>query len=166
MSTFIPNNITSLEKLHNEESTDTNDVLDDKADKDMDNNAVNGLTVLAHVELARSVCKYITSSARLCLKVFVADCQLSIADLATEINQPDLIEHVRRFLYDQLYSDSNLPSSNISLNACPTFLGKVSIFLSHTMLQATHVELEACIMNIFELPPPGGWVLHVMTVFL
>ena len=94
MSTFIPNNITSLEKLRNEESTDTNDVLDDKADKDMDNNAVDGPTVLAHVELAGSVCKYITSSARLCLKVFVADRQLSIADLATEINQPDLIEHV------------------------------------------------------------------------
>ena len=95
MSTFIPNNITSLEKLCNEESTDTNDVLDDEADKDMDNNAVYGPTVLAHVELAISVCKYIASSARLCLKVFVADCQLSIADLATEINQPDLTEHVR-----------------------------------------------------------------------
>ena len=95
MSTFIPNNITSLVKLHNEESTDTNDVLDDKADKDMDNNAVDGPTVLAHVELARSVCKYIASSARLCLKVFVADRKLSIADLATEINQPDLTEHVR-----------------------------------------------------------------------
>ena len=101
-----------------------------EADKDMDNNAVDGPTVLAHVELARSVCKYIASSARLCLKVFVADRQLSIADLATEINQPDLIEHVRRFLYDQPYPDSNLPSSNISLNVCPTFMGKVSIFLS------------------------------------
>jgi hypothetical protein len=61
---------------------------------------------------------------------FVADRQLPIADLATEINQPHLIEHVRRFLYDQLYPDSNLPSSDVSLNACPIFLGKVSVFLS------------------------------------
>ena len=95
----------------------------------MDNDAVDGPTVLAHVELARTVHKYIASAPELRLKNF-ADRQLPIADLATEINQPHLVEHVRRFLYDQLYPDSNLPSSNLSLNACPTFLGKVSIFLS------------------------------------
>ena len=61
---------------------------------------------------------------------FVADRQLPIADLAAEINQPHLIEYVRRFLYDQLYPNSNLPSSDISLNACPAFFGKVSVFLS------------------------------------
>ena len=33
-------------------------------------------------------------------------------------------------IYDQLYPNSNLPSSNISLNACPTFSGNVSVFLS------------------------------------
>jgi hypothetical protein len=63
-------------------------------------------------------------------KKIVADRQLFIADLAKEINEPHLIEHVRRFLYDQLYPDSNLPSSDVSLNACPVFMGKVSIFLS------------------------------------
>lgn len=61
-STFklVPDNISSLEKLRNDGlgSTDTNDdVLDDEANKDMDNDAVNGPTVLAHVELARTVRK-------------------------------------------------------------------------------------------------------------
>ena len=92
--------------------------------------AVDGPTVLAHVELARRVCKYITSSPRLWLKNFVADRQIAITNLAREINQPCLIEHIRQFLYDQLYPDSNLPSSSVSLNACLTFLGKVSTILS------------------------------------
>ena len=67
-SSFIPGNNSSLEKLRNEGSTDTDDsdeVLDDEANKDMDNNADNGPTVLAHVELARTVCKYIVSTFRL-----------------------------------------------------------------------------------------------------
>jgi hypothetical protein len=60
VSTFVPDNNGSLEKLRNEESIDANDdVLDDEANKDMDNNAVDGPAVLAHVELARTVCKYI-----------------------------------------------------------------------------------------------------------
>ena len=54
-----------LEKLQNEESTNDDDVLDDVANKDIDNNAVEGPTVLAHVELARRACKYVASSLRL-----------------------------------------------------------------------------------------------------
>jgi hypothetical protein len=64
--TFIPNNSRFLEKLRNEESDDANDdVLDDEANKDKDNGAVDGPTVLAHVELARMVRKYIASTLRL-----------------------------------------------------------------------------------------------------
>jgi hypothetical protein len=53
-------------------------------------------------------------------------------DLATEINQPQLPELIRRFLYDQLYpqADSHLTSSNVSLNACPTFSGMISVYSS------------------------------------
>ena len=64
-STFVPdNNPSSLEKLHNEEGSNANDyVLDDEADKDVDNHtqAVDGPTVLTHVELARTVCKFMAS---------------------------------------------------------------------------------------------------------
>ena len=68
-STLVqPDNISSLEKLRNDGlgSTDTNDdVLNDEANKDMDNDAVNGPSVLAHVELARTVCTYIASFPKL-----------------------------------------------------------------------------------------------------
>ena len=115
--------------MRNEEENGDED-LDVLDDRDMDNNAVDGPTVLAHVELCRTVHKYTIVLLGFDLYFFVTDRQLPIADLAMEINQPRLIEHVRRFLYDQLYPDSDLPSSDISLNASPTFLGKVSIFLS------------------------------------
>jgi hypothetical protein len=49
-----------------ENGDDDSNVLDDEADKDTDNNAVDGPTVLAHVELCRTVCKYtIAPSPRL-----------------------------------------------------------------------------------------------------
>ena len=61
-STFVPDNNDGslLEKVRNEEENGDEDldVLDDEANKDMDNNAVDGPTVLAHVELCRTVRKY------------------------------------------------------------------------------------------------------------
>jgi hypothetical protein len=47
-----------------------------------------------------------------------------------EINQPQLLELIQCFLYDQLYPDSHLPSSNVSLSACPTFSRMISVYSS------------------------------------
>jgi hypothetical protein len=62
--------------MRNEVNADPNDISDDEADKDMDSDdednnydTVNGPTVLAHVELARTVRKYFASTpSRLWLK--------------------------------------------------------------------------------------------------
>ena len=53
-----------------------------------------------------------------------------VSDLATEINQPQLVELIRRFLYDQLYPNGPINSTSVSLNACPNFFGRVSVFSS------------------------------------
>ena len=37
---------------------------------------------------------------------------------------------LRRFLYDQVFPDAQVPSSDVSVNACPVFLGKISVFYS------------------------------------
>jgi len=37
---------------------------------------------------------------------------------------------IRQFLYDQLYPDSEIPSSQLEVTAYPTFNGKISIFYS------------------------------------
>jgi hypothetical protein len=36
---------------------------------------------------------------------------------------------LRRFLYDQIYPHARVPSSRVSIDACPVFQGKISVFL-------------------------------------
>jgi hypothetical protein len=54
----------------------------------------------------------------------------SVSQLAAEIDQPQLPELIRRFLYDQLYPNNLLPSSQVPLHACPKFSGRVLVFAS------------------------------------
>jgi len=51
----------------------------------------------------------------------------TVHELAREIGQPQLLELIRRFLYDQIYPDSHLTSADVSLNACPAFSGVISV---------------------------------------
>ncbi|KAJ7034262.1 hypothetical protein C8F04DRAFT_1210668 [Mycena alexandri] len=53
-----------------------------------------------------------------------------IAALAAHINQPRLPELIRRFLYDQLNPDSDIPSAHVPLDSCPPFSGRLNVFLS------------------------------------
>lgn len=39
-------------------------------------------------------------------------------------------ELLRRFLYDQLYPDARVPSALVSIEACPKFEGRISVFYS------------------------------------
>ncbi|KAI0245225.1 hypothetical protein BJV78DRAFT_1277481 [Lactifluus subvellereus] len=81
----------------------------------IDDGHVDSSTVLTHVELARTVQR-----------------RLRPSDLAAEINLPTFPQLIRRFLYDQLYPESHLTSSDVSLSACPTFTGTISLFPSAT----------------------------------
>ncbi|KAJ6512460.1 hypothetical protein C8R45DRAFT_1206566 [Mycena sanguinolenta] len=54
----------------------------------------------------------------------------NVTQLAAHINQPRLVELIRRFLYDQFNPNSPLPSSQIPLDSCPPFNGRVNTFLS------------------------------------
>jgi hypothetical protein len=42
----------------------------------------------------------------------------------------DFPELLRRFLYDQLYPNARVPSALVSIEACPKFEGKISVFYS------------------------------------
>lgn len=53
-----------------------------------------------------------------------------VANLALQINQPSLPELIQCFLYDQQYPDCPLTSTNVSLHACPSFAGMISVFAS------------------------------------
>lgn len=56
--------------------------------------------------------------------------RLTVANLSTKINQPHLQGLIRRFLYDQLYPESHICSTDVSLNACPPFYGRISVYSS------------------------------------
>ena len=58
--------------------------------------------------------------------------QLTPTDFAAKIELPIFPELIQRFLYDQLYPESHLTSSDVSLSACPAFLGAISLFSSAT----------------------------------
>ncbi|KAJ6515253.1 hypothetical protein C8R45DRAFT_887963 [Mycena sanguinolenta] len=54
----------------------------------------------------------------------------NVTQLAAHTNQPCLVELIRCFLYDQFNPNSPLPSSQIPLDSCPSFNGRVNTFLS------------------------------------
>jgi len=51
---------------------------------------------------------------------------------ADQLELPSFPSMVRHFLYDQLYPNSVIPSSELSIHALPEFYGKVSIFYNAT----------------------------------
>jgi hypothetical protein len=49
-----------------------------------------------------------------------------------QLNLPSLLIMIRQFLYDQLYPDSEIPSSRLEVTAYPDFNGRISIFYCAT----------------------------------
>jgi hypothetical protein len=58
----------------------------------------------------------------------------TVDDLANELDQPKLLEHIRQFLYDQLYPDSELCGMDMPLNACPKVHGSLRIKVFHSAI--------------------------------
>jgi hypothetical protein len=54
----------------------------------------------------------------------------TVMALSIEIQQPRFPALIRRFLYDQLYPDNILSSSDIPLAECPTYTSKVRVYNS------------------------------------
>lgn len=75
-----------------------------------DDGAVEGPTVSSYVDLARTIVR-----------------TRNIYDLAIEIQQPRLPILLSHFLYDQLYPDNILSSSDVPLAACPSYTGKICV---------------------------------------
>lgn len=47
-----------------------------------------------------------------------------------KLELPEFPELLRRFLYNQIYPHARISSSNVSIDACPVFVGKISVFYS------------------------------------
>src|SRR5262249_11026173 len=94
---------------------------------DDDDGAVDGPTVDAHVDMAKNTCKLVFVRSAASYVSPETDTKVTVAELAIQINVPNFQTMLRRFLYDQLYPDCPLTSSNVPLFACPSFDGKISI---------------------------------------
>ena len=66
----------------------------------------------------------------------------SLHDLANHINQPRFPEVLRRFLYDQHYPDSEIPSENVSLDDCPNPRGRFSVY--HSAVARFYAPSDLC----------------------
>ena len=98
----------------------------------MDNNAVNGPTVLAHVELARSVCKYIAH-----LLGFVLKFLLQITNFPLLILPQKLTNLTSLNMFDD--------SSMISLSwQQPPFIQHIFECVSHLLGQGVHLLVCHC----------------------
>jgi hypothetical protein len=52
--------------------------------------------------------------------------------VAGRLGQPTLKEHVRRFLYNELYATDDSTANDIPLHECPEFTGRISVYYSAT----------------------------------
>ena len=57
---------------------------------------------------------------------------IDIDALAANIDVPEFLTLIRRFLYDQLHPDAPLTSSDVPLESCPIPSGRISVFNSAT----------------------------------
>ena len=107
-------------------------IPDEVHNDDGDNGPIPGPRVLAHVTLAKCNgmgCSFVSPNDADLLHP-ARGYPRNINALAIKINQPNFVELVRRFLYDQLYPVATLSASEVSIAQCPDFRGRVKIFHS------------------------------------
>ncbi|KDQ49176.1 hypothetical protein JAAARDRAFT_88377, partial [Jaapia argillacea MUCL 33604] len=96
-------------------------------DDDEDHRPSPGPRVLSSVELARTAERGYPRN---------------VNDLTTFIGQPKFPELIRRFLFDQLNPNSEIPSSAIALDDLPYFTGSVSVF--HSAVARFYAPSDLC----------------------
>ncbi|KAJ7483958.1 hypothetical protein B0H11DRAFT_2416136 [Mycena galericulata] len=65
-----------------------------------------------------------------------------LKDLAVYIEQPDFPALFRRFLYEQLHPDSDIPSADVPLNFCPNFHGRIYVY--HSAIARFYAPSDLC----------------------
>jgi len=112
---------------HNNEDNSDHDKGDDEGG-DGDSGAVDGPTVEAYVDLAKTACKYyFTGYCLIHILTFTVG-KVDPEEFGTEIEQPELLNLIRKFIYEQQHSDDVSNASTIS--DLPAFHGKITIYSS------------------------------------
>jgi hypothetical protein len=61
----------------------------------------------------------------------------TVQDIANELEQPKLLEYIRRFLYDQLHPDADVCGMDAPLDRCPDVHGSLQMKVFHSAV-STH----------------------------
>lgn len=89
---------------------------------------------------------------------------------AARLELPFFPVMIRRFLYDQLYPDSQIPSSDLSVAAYPQFHGQISIFCNATVTFHSPSDISSitgmCREYIRAAPSWRGGPARYDTVFI
>jgi hypothetical protein len=104
----------------------------DGDESDNDDGDVDGPTVEAHIDLAKVPCKYCMSisESEVCL-LTITVYSIHPEEIATEIKQPDFIDLIQQFIYNQQHPDhASESSSDTSAPVLPTFYGKIMVYSS------------------------------------
>jgi hypothetical protein len=105
----------------------------DKDDNDDDGDDVDDPTVEAHVALAKVPRKYCMSisASEVYLWTFIVYNSIHPEAIAAEIEQPDFIDLIQQFIYDQQHPDhASESSSDVSAPVLPKFYGKIAVYSS------------------------------------
>lgn len=62
--------------------------------------------------------------------------------LAPSLNQPQLLEHVRRFLYDQFHPDAEVCGMDTPLDSCPAVPNNLRIKVYHSATSTYHAPSD------------------------
>ena len=88
--------------------------------------------VLAEVKLPKTSHRSVQQYHILIID-FVLGYKWSLNVAVQKLELPNFPELIRHFLYDQIYPDAQISSSQVSIDACPVFDGKISIFYNASM---------------------------------
>ncbi|KIL00226.1 hypothetical protein PAXRUDRAFT_78380, partial [Paxillus rubicundulus Ve08.2h10] len=69
-------------------------------------------------------------------------CAHTVPALTIELGVPDLPNHLRRFLFDQLNTDDRISSEDVHLPDCPMFTRSLKIFNSATAIFVSPSDLS------------------------
>jgi hypothetical protein len=114
-------------------------------DDDGDTGPVAGPKSMSSIELARTAGKLLASHGAECIQIL---CFLergyprSVEGLAKHIKQPKFPGVLRRFLYDHVYPNADIPATDVHLDEFPYFCGNVSVF--HSAVARFYAPSDLC----------------------
>lgn len=105
---------------------------------------VSGPKVLSSIHLAttRGMLYFHLDSSLLIDVSLERSYPVTLEALSTYVQQPQLPELLRRFLYDQIHPASPIWSTDISLDDCPRFYGHISVF--HSAIARFYAPSDIC----------------------